>query len=83
MHWLSAESHLPEEGREVITSCPFSWGLRKAYYSNGRWFDMFHRPIDVLYWLPVELEGSSSGTSRLQYFQAWGAIQGIIHSLGC
>jgi hypothetical protein len=83
MHWLSSESLLPDEGQEVITYCPYSWGLRKGYYSNGRWFDVYHRPIDVLYWKPGRYEESSRGVSRLQYSQAWGTIQGIIYAIGC
>lgn len=96
--WYSSDQVLPEDGREVITYAQSRWGLRKGYYSCGKWYDVFHRPIEVQYWQPERgdetglaraswLRQNKTGQrvrklSRLQYNQARGMIQRVIDKTG-
>ncbi len=81
MHWLPTDLVLPDEGHEVVIYTPTLLGLRKGYYLEGKWYDLYHRHVDgVHYWKPGPETHEPGCVSHLQYAEAYKLIQGIIES---
>ena len=81
MHWLPTDLVLPDEGHEVVIYSPTLLGLRKGYYVDGKWYDLYHRHIDgVHYWQPGPEHQEQESISSLQYAEAHKLIQRIIET---
>ena len=82
MHWLPIDLVLPDEGHEVVVYSPTLLGLRKGYYLEGKWYDLYHRHIHGVHsWKPGPAPQGSDSATKLQYEQAYELIQMIIESL--
>lgn len=83
LHWLPTDLILPDEGHEVVIYAPTLLGLRKGYYLEGKWYDLYHRHLHgVQSWKPGPDPKDSDSVTALQYAEAYRLIQTIIESYG-
>jgi len=76
-NWYEVSEILPHEGLVVVIQPKDKDYLLEGYYSEGYWYNLFHRKIEVEKWREKEYT-TCSDIPYSQYFEAIMSIHGII-----